>query len=137
MALTMSEEAKNEYLNDMDSNFITKVWATMVKGSNTLLQYTDKKKLELINVYSYVGLTDKNLDIVLLSSLNVTQPTAKIQIPLEDIQDVKIKKKTFSYIVLFKIKDEIIQFNFSLVSVGTNIQNQRKNVEKLIESVAK
>ena len=78
MALTLSEDAKNEFLEEIGHDYVSKIWATVVICTSKILNYATKskqKRIQQLNTYAYVGLTKDRLNIVTLSSLNVTSPT--------------------------------------------------------------
>lgn len=139
MSLTLSEEAKNELLNTMleaDQSYISKTWAMIVLCSPQIMKYAvsgQQRRVELLNVYAYIGFTEDALKIVTLSSLNVTVPTGYFSIPRTEITSVDIQKKFLSYTLVFHLQKERIRISFSLAAIGTNIKNQRKNVEHLVK----
>ncbi len=135
-SLTLSEESKNEYLDEIieDEAYLTKTVGKIAFCSSSLKEYSiNKKKLvEKMNVYAYIGLTDSYLTIASLSSLNITVANGQFKIPLSDLSSIEISKKSFSYIITAHLKDGNIQLSLPIVSIGTNIKNQRQNVEQLV-----
>ena len=112
MALTLSEDAKNELLDEIGQNYISKIWATLVVCTPKILHYAidpNQKRVQWINTYAYIGLTDTHLNIVTLSSLNVTVPTGQFSIPRKDIEQLSIIKKSFKYIVSFQLQGQLCE----------------------------
>ena len=138
MALTLSEDAKNELLDEIGQNDIYKIWATLVVCTPKILHYAinpNQKRVQWINTYAYIGLTDTHLNIVTLSSLNVTVPTGQFSIPRKDIEQLSIIKKSFKYIVSFQLQGELVRMNLSLTAIGINIKNQIQNVQTLVKAL--
>lgn len=138
MALTLSEDAKNEFLDEIDQNYITKVWATIVLCTPKMLAYAidpKPKRMQWMNTYAYIGLTETHFNIVTLSSLNVTVPTGRFSIPFQDIEQLDILKKALKYVVTFKLQCELVRINFSLTAIGINVKDQLRNVQMLIEKL--
>ena len=105
MALTLSEDAKNEFLEEIGHDYVSKIWATVVICTSKILNYATKskqKRIQQLNTYAYVGLTKDRLNIVTLSSLNVTSPTGYFSIPRSDLEKLSIKKKSFKYVMTFR-----------------------------------
>lgn len=95
----------------------------------------NQKRVQWINTYAYIGLTDTHLNIVTLSSLNVTVPTGQFSIPRKDIEQLSIIKKSFKYIVSFQLQGELVRMNLSLTAIGINIKNQIQNVQTLVKAL--
>ena len=69
MALTLSEDAKNEFLEEIGHDYVSKIWATVVICTSKILNYATKskqKRIQQLNTYAYVGLTKDRLNIVTL-----------------------------------------------------------------------
>lgn len=138
MALTLSEDAKNEFLEEIGHDYVSKIWATVVICTSKILNYATKskqKRIQLLNTYAYVGLTKDRLNIVTLSSLNVTSPTGFFSIPRSDLEKLSIKKKSFKYVMTFQLQGELVQINLPLTAVGINIKNQIRNVQALTKDL--
>ena len=136
-SLTMSEESKNKYLDEIleeNESYLSKVVGKIPFCSSSLKEYSinNKKLVEKMNVYAYFGLTDSCLTIASLSSLNVTVTNGQFKIPLSDISSIEITKKSFSYIITAHLESGNIQLSLPIVSIGTNIKNQRQNVEQFV-----
>ena len=67
-----------------------------VHNTKRLLSYAidaDKRpNIGTSNIYCYIGLTQTNLNIVTLHSLDVTRVTGYFRIPLQDIQGATVRK---------------------------------------------
>ena len=138
MALTLSEDAKNEFLEEIGHDYVSKIWATVVICTSKILNYATKskqKRIQQLNTYAYVGLTKDRLNIVTLSSLNVTSPTGYFSIPRSDLEKLSIKKKSFKYVMTFQLQGELVQINLSLTAIGINIKNQIRNVQALTKDL--
>lgn len=136
-SLTLSEDSKNEYLDEIlaeDESYQTKVVGKISFCSSSLKEYSiDHKKLvEKLNVYAYFGLTDSYLTIASLSSLNITVKNGQFKIPLQDFSSIDISKKTFSYAITAHLESGNLSISLPIASIGTNIKNQRQNVEAFI-----
>lgn len=138
MALTLSEDAKNEFLEEIGHDYVSKIWATVVICTSKILNYVTKskqKRIQQLNTYAYVGLTKDRLNIVTLSSLNVTSPTGYFSIPRSDLEKLSIKKKSFKYVMTFQLQGELVQINLPLTAIGINIKNQIRNVQALTKDL--
>lgn len=138
MALTLSEDAKNEFLEEIGHDYVSKIWATVVICTSKILNYATKskqKRIQQLNTYTYVGLTKDRLNIVTLSSLNVTSPTGYFSIPRSDLEKLSIKKKSFKYVMTFQLQGELVQINLPLTAIGINIKNQIRNVQALTKDL--
>ena len=93
----------------------------------------DKNQIKLINSNAYLGLTEKAINLVALNPLDVTKIIGLFSIPRDQITKIDIQKKSFSYIVIFHLGTEIIRTKMNLVAIGTNIKDQRRNVENFIK----
>ena len=98
MALTMNEESKNLELKKLlleHEKYKATTWGTIVFCTPKLLSYavdTEKRpKIGTSSIYCYIGLTQANLNIVTLHSLDVTRVTGTFRIPLKDIQQAFVK----------------------------------------------
>lgn len=138
MALTLSEDAKNEFLEEIGHDYVSKIWATVVICTSKILNYATKskqKRIQQLNTYAYVGLTKDRLNIVTLSSLNVTSPTGYFSIPRSDLEKLSIKKKSLKYVMTFQLQGELVQINLPLTAIGINIKNQIWNVQALTKDL--
>lgn len=138
MALTLSEDAKNEFLEEIGHDYVSKIWATVVICTSKILNYATKskqKRIQQLNTYAYVGLTKDRLNIVTLSSLNVKSPTGYFSIPRSDLEKLSIKKKSFKYVMTFQLQGELVQINLPLTAIGINIKNQIRNVQALTKDL--
>lgn len=138
MALTLSEDAKNEFLEEIGHDYVSKIWATVVICTSKILNYATKskqKRIQQLNTYAYVGLTKDRLNIVTLSSLNVTSPTGYFSIPRSDLEKLSIKKKSFKYVMTFQLQGELVQINLPLTAIGINIKKQIRNVQALTKDL--
>lgn len=138
MALTLSEDAKNEFLEEIGHDYVSKIWATVVICTSKILNYATKskqKRIQQLNTYAYVGLTKDRLNIVTLSSLNITSPTGYFSIPRSDLEKLSIKKKSFKYVMTFQLQGELVQINLPLTAIGINIKNQIRNVQALTKDL--
>lgn len=137
MPLTFSEEAKNQWLDQFENDYLSKILATIVICTPEIKKYAqqEKNQIKLINSYAYFGLTENTINLVALNPLDVTKVTGLFSIPRNQITKIDIQKKSLSYIVVFHLGTEIIRTKMNLVAVGTNIKNQRKNVESFIRNL--
>ena len=110
MALTLSEDAKNEFLEEIGHDYVSKIWATVVICTSKILNYATK-------------------------SLNVTSPTGYFSIPRSDLEKLSIKKKSFKYVMTFQLQGELVQINLPLTAIGINIKNQIRNVQALTKDL--
>lgn len=142
MSLTMSEDAKNELLDEIlndNERYISKIWATIKLCTPLIMKYSTlakPKTIEFLNVYAYFGITKNHLNIVTLSSLNVTASSGSFSIPRSEITDITIKKKGLSYSVVFYLGKEKIFVSFPLTAIGTNIKNQHHNTDCFIQEIS-
>jgi hypothetical protein len=137
MPLTFSEEAKNRWLDQFEVDYLSKIWVTIVICTPTIKKYAqqDKSQIKLINSYAYLGLTEKTINFVALNPLDVTKVTGLFSIPRDQITKIDIQKKNLSYVVIFHLDTESIRIKMNLFAVGTDMKDQRKNVESFIKNL--
>lgn len=143
MAFTMNKESMNTELNEMlqeNEKYKAQTWASIVTSTPKLLSYTtsqDKRpKIGATNIYCYVGLTNKNVNIVTLNSLDVTRVTGKFRIPIEDIQQFTYKNGILKCSAEINFGKEEIKVLWVNQPAGTDIKNQRKNVKVICEFIS-
>lgn len=136
-SLILSEDSKNEYLDEIlevDESYLSKVVGKISFCSSSLKEYSinHKKLVEKLNVYAYFGISDSYLTIASLSSLNITVKNGQFKIPLQDFSSINVSKKSFSYTITAHLESGNLILSLPIVSIGTNIKNQRQNVEAFI-----
>ncbi len=136
-SLTLSENSKNKYLDEIleeNEAYLSKVVGKISFCSSSLKEYSinHKKLVEKLNVYAYFGISDSYLTITSLSSLNITVKNGQFKIPLQDFSSIDISKKSFSYTITAHLESGNLSLSLPIVSIGTNIKNQRQNVEAFI-----
>ncbi|MEG0329601.1 MAG: hypothetical protein RR602_00540 [Longicatena sp.] len=137
MPITMNEKSKNLELNQLLSpteSYLASAWASIPNSTPILhsFAYQNSEKHDKIgssNIYCYIGLTDKNLNIVTLNSLDVTRVTGRFSIPLEKIAHVAVKKGILKSSAILDFGNEKIKIFWSNQNAGTDMKDQRKNVK--------
>lgn len=140
--MKMTQEQMNEYLN---SKYESKIWATIMANNDVLMEYvlkygpTSGAVGALTNEYCYIGLIEDRLDIVVLNNLNAKKEY-EFSIKLNDINKIKIKKSIIlsrKVLILYLNNNKEIKISIMNNAIGTNIKNQKENVNILIEKLKK
>lgn len=138
----MNNEKMNEYLN---GTYQCKIWATIMANNDVLMEYALKYGASagsagaLTNEYCYIGLNEDRLDIVVLNNFSAKKEY-EFSIQLNDITKIKIKKSIIPsrrVLILYLNDNKEIKISIMNNAIGTNIKNQKENVNILIEKLKK
>ena len=90
MALLLNQEDMERMLKPMlkeGESYKAMTWTTIMAGNLEVLALG-----ALSNVSAYVGITDKELVLAVLGTMNIDKVNAEVHVPFEDIESLKIKK---------------------------------------------
>lgn len=149
--LTMNEKDKHEMLEailDENESYQCKLWAVIMAGADTYALIGGLSTLTkgaaaalgaLSNVYCYMGLTEKHLNIVIVNSIDVSSIENRLSLPLSSITKAKVKGGLLpgrKVAMLYYGKDKM-KISLMNHAIGSDIQNQKENVEKFCQVVSK
>ena len=149
--LTMNEKDKHEMLEailDENESYQCKLWAVIMAGADTYALIGGLSTLTngaaaalgaLSNVYCYMGLTEKHLNLVIVNSIDVSSIENRLSLPLSSITKAKVKGgllpgRKVALLYFGKDKMKISLMNHA---IGSDIQNQKENVGKFCQVVSK
>ncbi|MBE6159540.1 MAG: hypothetical protein E7157_00620 [Lactobacillales bacterium] len=140
--MKMTQEQMNEHLN---GKYESKIWATIMANNDVLMEYALKYGASagsvgaLTNEYCYIGLIEDRLDVVVLNNFS-SKKEYEFSINLNDITKIKIKKSIIPnrrVLILYLNNNKEIKISIMNNAKGTNIKNQKENVNLLIEKLKK
>lgn len=145
MASLVSKEQRDKLLNEsLDENelYKCKIWATIMANFKKLFLYAlkyGKAGGSYSNTYCYIGLTESHLNIVTLGSFYVDRSIDRFNILLSDIKKVTIKKSLIPgrRLMILKYGNNKLKISVMNNAIGTNIKDQKENVNTLINNLKK
>lgn len=146
---TMNEKDKNEMLNAIageGETYQCRLWGTIMADAKT---YAKIGGLSLItgggaaalgalsNAYCYLGMTEKNINFVIIDSIDVSKVKNRLSIPVGSITKAEVKKGLIPgrTTVILHIENTKMKLALMNNAVGSDIKGQKENVEKFCQLV--
>lgn len=150
IVMTMNEKDKNEMLGAIlaeGETYQCKLWGTIMADAKTyaaiggisLIAGSGAAALgALSNAYCYLGMTENNINFVIVDSVNVSKIKNSISIPKSSITKAEVKGGLLPgrKVVLLHFGKTKMKISLMNNAIGSDIQNQKENVEKFCQAVA-
>lgn len=160
MSMKMCEEDKNgmlEYLLPNGEQYKAKVWGVIMAGVKDIAAIgilgglisvaagsvlgggTAGAMGALSNEYCYVGITEKRIVVNVIQKLDCSKVKSSFSIPFTEIKKVKVSKSIIPgrRVVQIFFQNGTIKLSLMSNAIGTNIQNQKENVECFIQNISR
>lgn len=146
---TMNERDKNEMLNAIageGETYQCRLWGTIMADAKTYARIGGLSPIAgsgaaalgaLSNAYCYLGMTEKNINFVIIDSIDVSKVKNRLSVPVGNIGKAEVKKglipgRTTVILHIENTKMKLILMNNT---VGSDIKGQKENVEKFCQLV--
>ena len=131
MALLLNQEDMERMLKPMlkeGDSYKAMTWTTIMAGNLEVLALG-----ALSNVSAYVGITDKELVLAVLGTMNIDKVNAEVHVPFEDIESLKIKKSLIPGQKSLEIKAKEGKLRLSLINnpLTAKIDNQKEAINTI------
>lgn len=147
---TMNERDKNEMLDSIlatGETYQCKLWATImadarthavIGGMSTLAGSAAVAMGALRNTYCYLGVTESSLNFVIVDTMNVSKVKNRMSIPKDSITKMKVKGSFVPgrKVMILCFGKTKLKISMMSHAIGSDIQGQRENVEKLCQIAA-
>lgn len=156
MAMKMNETDKNQMLAQYlptGESYQAKVWAAIEAGADAIagigaISIVMQNMLSLgsglggalagaggalSNEFGYMGLTENRLVFVVVKKMDVSQVKFAFDLPFNRLKSVQMKKGFIpgKQVMTVVLDNKKIKFSIMSSSIGTDIENQKENVEIL------
>ena len=153
MKFAMNEADKNRLLDKVLNKgeyYKFKIWGVLMANDkeyreivavsssfNPVLSGTVAGALgSLSNKYSYIGMTDKTINFIILDNFNASKVKERLIIPITEIINANVKNSFIPKrkVATIKLKDPT-KLKISLMenAIGTDIKNQKEGVDAFCE----
>lgn len=157
MKFAMNEADKNKLLDEIlneGESYKFKIWGVIMADAKTYsgiaaLSSTINHSFlsgsvsgalgALSNNYSYIGITDKNINFIIVDNFNASNVKNRLSLPISEIISAKVKKsfiipKRKVATVVFK---DTMKLKISLMenALFTDLKNQKEGVEAFCEFI--
>ncbi|RDU22025.1 hypothetical protein [Anaerosacchariphilus polymeriproducens] len=159
MSMKMSEQDKNTMLDQLlpeGEQYKAKMWGVIMAGMKDiaaigvlggLLAGVTSTALgggaagamgALSNEYCYIGLTEKRIVVCVIQKLDCSKVKGSFQIPFNEIMNVKVSKSIIPgrSVVNIPVKGGKIKLSLMTSSIGSDIQNQKENVQIFLQNIS-
>ena len=131
MALLLNQEDMERMLKPMlkeGESYKAMTWTTIMAGNLEVLALG-----ALSNVSAYVGITDKELVLAVLGTMNIDKVNGEVHVPFEDIESLKIKKSLIPGQKSLEIKTKEGKLRLSLINnpLTAKIDNQKEAINTI------
>ena len=131
MALLLNQEDMERMLKPMlkeGESYKAMTWTTIMAGNLEVLALG-----ALSNVSAYVGITDKELVLAVLGTMNIDKVNGEVHVPFEDIESLKIKKSLIPGQKSLEIKTKEGKLRLSLINnpLTAKIDNQKETINTI------
>ena len=135
----MNESDKHRFLGEMlrsGEHYQAEVWGNVTADKKTQLMFSSMPVNSiLMESYCYVGMTEENINIVVVNTQKPDRILGRLRLPIDKISSVSIKgslipgKKTMDLLV----DGRAIRLKLSSGTIGTDLQGQKEGVRMITE----
>lgn len=153
MAITMSEQSKNEMLDSIkeeNETYEAKMWGTLMPSNKEIIvnsiKYSGLGPIgagmagatgAMSNQYCYIGMTKTGIYFVIIKTMKVNEIVDSFKLPYDAITKVKIKSSIIPGRRVVHIDANIGKLELSLMNnaIGSDIQGQKEAVQYFCDNI--
>ena len=135
MSLLLNENDMNtmlEKIRPQNETYIAKMWTTIMSGTVKLFALG-----ALSNVSAYVGVTDDEITIAVLDTIDISHIYGELHVPYDQIRSLKIKKSFIPGQKVILVETDSSKLKLTLFNnpLSAKIPNQKQAIDKIITTL--
>ena len=136
---SMNERDKRQFLREMlgaGESYQAMVWGTVSADAKTCALFTTLPAHQsAANTYCYIGMSEKNINIVMVSSMHPDRILGVMRLPFDRISAATVKNSVIPgrKIIDLVVRDRQVQIKLNGSTAGTDLREQKEGIRKITE----
>ena len=136
---SMNEKDKRQFLREMlgtGESYQAMVWGTVSADAKTCALFsTLPARQTAANTYCYIGMSEENMNIVMVSSMHPDRILGVMRLPFDRISAAVVKNSVIPgrKIIDLIVKERLVQLKLNSSTAGTDLKEQKEGIRKITE----
>lgn len=136
---SMNEKDKRQFLREMlgtGESYQAMVWGTVSADAKACALFSTLPARQIAaNTYCYVGMSEKNINLVLVSSMFPDRILGVMRLPFDKITAAYVKNSVVPgrKIIDLIVRERLIQIKLTSSVAGTDLKDQKEGIRKITD----
>ncbi len=138
---SMNEEQKQRFLNEMlrsGESYQAAVWGIAAADAKTCTMFsTLPAGMAAANMYCYIGMSEENINLVLVSSSDPSRQFGKMRLPFARIESAAVKNSLIPgrRVIDLIVSGRVVRLQLTNSTVGTDLKDQKEGIRRIAERI--